>query len=287
MPGRISMLLLFGCWIAALTWQFAVVVWPVLLSGDPPGPGISLSDETTASAPVRYRLFRDGQEVALGRLQFIYQPETDTFASTLELVQIPPKPNPPIDGRKTLWLPARSSLEINRQGAPQAASAIATLPGGTVALDLARYGGLMRGVREVTLRNDLIGISTIPKQSLEVPMGVDTPVLGLLHPAWRWNGLRANQSWTALLLDPLADALQTTGTHTGQGMACKVAPTAELPPGCSDKSPPCWRIDATREELRLTIWVTQTSGKVLRQKVEAGTGLSREIWEMLREDLQP
>ena len=100
MPGRISMLLLFGCWIAALTWQFAVVVWPVLLSGDPPGPGISLSDETTASAPVRYRLFRDGQEVALGRLQFIYQPETDTFASTLELVQIPPKQNPRIDGRK-------------------------------------------------------------------------------------------------------------------------------------------------------------------------------------------
>lgn len=288
MPGRAALLSLILFWFASLGWQFFSVVWPVLRTGDPPGAGISLSDETTASAPARYRVFFNGREVALARLELSHQPARDAFQSLAEYsasgVKLDPNQGKGLPLAAS-WLPAKSTLDVDREGQALAASAQIKIPTGEVNTTLSRQGSLMTGAKTVRL---LAGPDTpFPGQNLEIPIGEGRAVLSLLHPTWRWNGLRPGQKWTARVLDPLADSLLTGNqTHSGQPVACQVAKLLEIPPD-SPKKTECWKITATREDLEITIWVALQSGKVMRQQVKLGSGPGADHWELIREDILP
>lgn len=286
MPGRSALIALVLFWIAALGWQFAVVIWPVWRTGNPPGQGISLSDETTASAPARYRIFLNGQEIALARLQLTHDPANETFHSLAEFSALGVKQTPQASGASplgTAWLPAKSSLDVNRAGQPQAATSQIKIPTGEVTTILARQGNRMLGTKAITL--DASPEVKLPGQTIDFPLGEGRAMLSLLHPAWRWNGLRAGQRWTARLLDPLADSLLTVNqAHGGQPVSCEVAQATENPPQTEGELP-CWKITATREDLEITIWSAVQTGKVMRQRVRMGAGPSADVWELVREEL--
>lgn len=288
MPSRPVFLALLLLWFAALGWQFAVVAWPVLRAGDPPGAGISLSDETTASAPARYRVFYNGQEIALARLQLTHQPATETFQSLAEFTTLGLKANNTPSKASILgasWLPAKSSLDVDRSGQPQAASAQVKIPTGEVNTRLIRQGGNLIGSKTIQLA--ATGDTPLPAQPLTISIGEGRAVLGMLLPAWRWNGLRPGQRWSARLLDPLADSLLPANqAHSGQGVACEVAALLEIPPEVT-KETECWKIMATREDLQITVWAAVQSGKVMRQEVKIGSGNGADLWVLIREDLLP
>lgn len=288
MPGRITFISLILFWFASLAWQFFVVVWPVLRTGDPPGAGISLSDETTASAPARYRVFFNGREVALARLELSHQPTRDLFQSLAEYSASGVKLDPNQGKRAPLaasWLPAKSTLDVDRAGQPLGASAQIKIPTGEVTTTLSRQGSLMTGAKTIQLL--ATPKTTLPGQNLEIPIGEGRAVLSLLHPTWRWNGLRPGQKWTARVLDPLADSLLTANqAHSGQLVACEVAKTLEVPPD-SPKPTECFKITATREDLEITLWVAIQGGKVMRQQVKVGSGPGADLWELIREDILP
>lgn len=284
MPGRTTLIALVLFWFAALGWQFAVVVWPVIRTGDPPGTGISLSDETTASAPSRFRIFLNGREIALARIQLTHDPATETFRSSAEfsaqgVKQSGPSPTVLAAG----WLPAKSMLEVDRAGQPQAASSLIKIPGGEVATLLARRGNHMVGDKVATL--EASPETRLPGQTIDFPLGEGRATLSLLHPAWRWNGLRAGQRWTARLIDPLADSLLASNqAHGGQPVGCEVSRQMENPPDTEGELP-CWKITASREDLEITIWSAVQTGKVMRQQVRLGSGPGADLWELVREEL--
>lgn len=282
MPGRTALIALVLFWFAALGWQFAVVVWPVIRTGDPPGTGISLSDETTASAPARFRIFLNGREIALARVQLSHDPATDTFRSSAEFSAQGVKQSGP-SSLAAGWLPAKSMLEVDRAGQPQSASSLIKIPGGEVSTALSRRGNRMVGDKTATL--EASPETRLPGQAIDFPLGEGRAILSLLHPAWRWNGLRAGQRWTARLLDPLADSLLAANqSHGGQAVGCEVAPKIENPPGTEGELP-CWKITATREDLEITLWSAIQTGKVIRQQVRLGSGSGADLWELVREEL--
>ena len=282
MPGRTALIALVLFWFAALGWQFAVVVWPVIRTGDPPGTGISLSDETTASAPARFRIFLNGREIALARVQLSHDPATDTFRSSAEFSAQGVKQSGP-SSLAAGWLPAKSMLEVDRAGQPQSASSLIKIPGGEVSTALARRGNRMVGDKTATL--EASPETRLPGQAIDFPLGEGRAILSLLHPAWRWNGLRAGQRWTARLLDPLADSLLAANqSHGGQAVGCEVAPKIENPPGTEGELP-CWKITAAREDLEITLWSAIQTGKVIRQQVRLGSGSGADLWELVREEL--
>ena len=282
MPGRTALIALVLFWFAALGWQFAVVVWPVIRTGDPPGTGISLSDETTASAPARFRIFLNGREIALARVQLSHDPATDTFRSSAEFSAQGVKQSGP-SSLAAGWLPAKSMLEVDRAGQPQSASSLIKIPGGEVSTALARRGNRMVGDKTATL--EASPETRLPGQAIDFPLGEGRAILSLLHPAWRWNGLRAGQRWTARLLDPLADSLLAANqSHGGQAVGCEVAPKIENPPGTEGELP-CLKITAAREDLEITLWSAIQTGKVIRQQVRLGSGSGADLWELVREEL--
>ena len=282
MPGRTALIALVLFWFAALGWQFAVVVWPVIRTGDPPGTGISLSDETTASAPARFRIFLNGREIALARVQLSHDPATDTFRSSAEFSAQGVKQSGP-SSLAAGWLPAKSMLEVDRAGQPQSASSLIKIPGGEVSTALSRRGNRMVGDKTATL--EASPETRLPGQAIDFPLGEGRAILSLLHPAWRWNGLRAGQRWTARLLDPLADSLLAANqSHGGQAVGCEVAPKIENPPGTEGELP-CWKITAAREDLEITLWSAIQTGKVIRQQVRLGSGSGADLWELVREEL--
>ena len=282
MPGRTALIALVLFWFAALGWQFAVVVLPVIRTGDPPGTGISLSDETTASAPARFRIFLNGREIALARVQLSHDPATDTFRSSAEFSAQGVKQSGP-SSLAAGWLPAKSMLEVDRAGQPQSASSLIKIPGGEVSTALSRRGNRMVGDKTATL--EASPETRLPGQAIDFPLGEGRAILSLLHPAWRWNGLRAGQRWTARLLDPLADSLLAANqSHGGQAVGCEVAPKIENPPGTEGELP-CLKITAAREDLEITLWSAIQTGKVIRQQVRLGSGSGADLWELVREEL--
>jgi hypothetical protein len=289
MPSRWVCVAIVAFWLGTNGWLLWKDVWPNLQPGQPPPFTIDLVEEVQFDKPPQtpWTVTVAGHEKETYRASTWVErePGGDLYVLNLHVVPsfLAPQDVKGLSGR--LVQSMDSQCRVTPAGHLRGLEAEVTVIGEVKA----SFRGEVRGDSffghyGVTFGGQDVGKSKwlallgkfIPRTGdLDpVPVAHDGAVFLPFHPAPRYHGLRAGQSWRV----PSLDLLPVAGRASVRFLDAHVLPAPRTLPW-KGKESSCLVIEYADDDTQVQTWVEQDSGLVLRQDAVVGT----EHWVLQRD----
>jgi hypothetical protein len=281
MPSRFLTLVIVSFWLATTGWFVAREFATRWHTGDPPPYTIEFADEALKNAPaVRWKLFRNGNQIGTVRTGLQYNEADDSFRLVAESSRI--------DVLNARWIQVsardlKTELRVNRDGELRGMRTGVTLDIQDMAVRVEVAAEVIGRRIERTCRiNSPLGKFAPDLQPVAYTRG---SVLNPLHPVNRVAGLKPGQRWQVPLVDPLGDALkaalqEAVARQLGREMPAAPVDAAsrflagEVLPATRELDwehgvHECFVIEYRGDEYTARTWVRVADGLVLRQEAQS------------------